>query len=123
MTASMLGYLMAINAMCGEGMSVRSVDIADRLSVARASVCKALDRLSENGLAVRDYDNRIRLTARGRETVAEYLPACDYVCRLIAERLGISGDRARREALAAVGALSADAVAKIKALAEGKGRS
>lgn len=120
MTSSMLGYVMAIHKLGENGAEVRSVDIAAELGVARASVCKALDRLSESGLAVRDGSGKVRLTIKGTKAVEEYVPAYERFVRLFRDELHMTKERAAAEAVAAAGALGADTVKRMAALA-GKG--
>lgn len=119
MTSSMLTYIFAVNDIAEQGKPVRSVDIAARLRVARASVCKALDRLTDAGYALRDDFNFVRLTALGRQTVEEYKPAYEFVTHMFADKLGLSRGRAEKEAICVVGSLSADCVKRINNFAVG----
>lgn len=116
MTPSLLGYILAIDALCAEREHVRSVDVAEKLGVARASVCRALDRLSDGGYAVRCESGEVRLTTRGKEIVGKYLPACEVVARALVEKLGLNEGRAEREAVLALGALSDDTVVRLSRL-------
>lgn len=119
MTSSMLTYIFAINDIAEQGKPVRSVDIAARLRVARASVCKALDRLMDAGYALRDDFNFVRLTAQGREVVELYEPAYLFLTDMLADKLGLPRVRAANEALAVAGSLSADCVKRINNFAVG----
>ena len=104
------------------------MDVADRLNVARASVSKAADRLTDGGWAVRDENGRLRLTERGREAVRAYAPARDVLVAVFARdvlvavftgRLGLTAARAERDALAVLGALDEDTVIRIARLYTG----
>ena len=53
MTSSLLVYIVTINSLERGSAGVRSTDVAVKLGVARASVCKAADRLAEGGWVVR----------------------------------------------------------------------
>ena len=97
---------MAIDALAAESERVRSVDLADALGVARASVCKAMDRLTEGGYAVRGGGGGLRLTEKGCEVVKNYAPARRLVRSMFADKLGLPAQRAERESLA--GARSAE---------------
>lgn len=119
MTSSMLTYIFAVNDIAEQGKPVRSVDIAARLRVARASVCKALDRLTDAGYALRDDFNFVRLTAQGREVVELYEPAYLFLTDMLADKLGLPRVRAANEALAVAGALSADCIKRINEYAIG----
>ena len=119
MTSSLLTYLMTIDSLSSESGSARSVDVADRLNVARASVSKAADRLTDGGWAVRDDNGRLRLTERGREAVRAYAPARDVLVAVFTGRLGLTAARAERDALAVLGALDEDTVIRIARLYTG----
>lgn len=112
MTSSMLAYLTAVRQLGSEGGRVRSVDIAERLGVARASVSKALDRLWEAGYAARTEDGGVRLTEKGGEVVELYSKALVKVKGCLVG-LGVGEARAEKEALAALGALDEDTVKRI----------
>ena len=81
------------------------MDLADALGVARASVCKAMDRLTEGGYAVRGGGGGLRLTEKGCEVVKNYAPARRLV-RSMSRTTRTSAQRAERESLA--GARSAE---------------
>lgn len=119
MTSSLLTYIMAIDALAAESERVRSVDLADALGVARASVCKAMDRLTEGGYAVRGGGGGLRLTEKGCEVVRNYAPARRLVRSMFADKLGLPAQRAERESLAVLGVLSEDTVKRIARLYEG----
>ena len=119
MTSSLLTYIMAIDALAAESERVRSVDLADALGVARASVCKAMDRLTEGGYAVRGGGGGLRLTEKGCEVVKNYALARRLVRSMFADKLGLPAQRAERESLAVLGVLSEDTVKRIARLYEG----
>ena len=116
----MLGYVMAIHKLGENGTEVRSVDIAAELGVARASVCKALDRLAENGLAVRDSSGKVRLTSKGVGALEEYAPAYKWFVRMFSEELHLNKERAEAEAVAASGALDADTARRFAVLSDSR---
>ena len=94
------------------------MDLADALGVARASVCKAMDRLTEGGYAVRGGGGGLRLTEKGCEVVKNYAPARRLV-RSMSRTTRTSAQRAERESLAVLGVLSEDTVKRIARLYEG----
>lgn len=113
MTSSTLCYLMAIYRLSQEQSEVRSIDIAAKLGVARTSVCKALDRLHENGYATRDDNNKVHLTARGRSVIELYSPALQAVSELLERELGLTHASAWSESLAMLGAVHTNTVRRI----------
>ena len=113
MTSSLLIYIMTIGSLEKERRSVRSADVAEKLGVARASVCRAADRLAEGGWAARGEGSRLHLTEKGRKVVETYAPALGRMRRQFASEFGLTAAKAEREALAALGALEEDTVERI----------
>ncbi|MDD5017428.1 MAG: metal-dependent transcriptional regulator [Eubacteriales bacterium] len=73
MTASNQMYLKAVYALCEKYRSVRVVDIAAALSVSKASVCYALERLSEKGYVMHESYGDVQLTASGKKAAGALL--------------------------------------------------
>ena len=113
MTSSLLGYILVIASLESEKGSVRSADVAQRLGVARASVCKAADRLAEGGWAARGEGSRLHLTEKGRGVAEDYAPVRELLNSVFRAKLGLSETRADRETLAVLGALKEDTVKRI----------
>ena len=113
MTSSLLIYIMTIGSLEKERGSVRSADVAEKLGVARASACRAADRLAEGGWAARGEGSRLHLTEKGRKVVETYAPALGRMRRQFASEFGLTAAKAEREALAALGALEEDTVERI----------
>ena len=65
LTPSKIHYLKAIYALSSADAGARISDIAERLSVSKASVCAAVDFLQESRLAARGKDHQIYLTKPG----------------------------------------------------------
>ena len=63
-------YLKAILILQKQNHAVRSMDVAEMLSVTKPSVSRAMKLLREGGFLTMDADKRISLTEAGRE-VAE----------------------------------------------------
>ena len=118
MTSSLLTYMMTIESLAGKSARVRSADIAEALGVARASVCKALDRLTDGGYALRCPEG-VCLTEKGRRVTEIYAPARMMVEEALSERLGVPAARAERESVAVLGVLSEDTVVRIARMREG----
>lgn len=67
LSASKEDYLKAIHSLDPCGAGVRVTDIAEALSVTKASVSRAVTGLEEQGLAERFGKHRIGLTEEGRK--------------------------------------------------------
>lgn len=73
MTASQRMYLKSVYSLTQSQNKVLSVDVANMLEVSRASVCKAMKILCENGYIYDEYQSHILLTAKGKNTAKEIL--------------------------------------------------
>lgn len=92
-------YLEAI-VMLGGGpeRAVRSVDIANKLGVSKASVSKAIATLKDNGYVVQPYYGDITLTPEGLEYGKSVLERHELLTRFLHKALGISSEVAEEEA-------------------------
>lgn len=66
LTPSKEHYIKAIYTLSSADEGARISDIAERLSVSKASVCTAMDSLLELGLIERDSEHLVLLTTEGR---------------------------------------------------------
>lgn len=95
--------------------SVRSVDIAKKLGVSKASVNKAVTALKEKGLAVQPYYGDITLTEPGFEYANAVYDRHRLLSKFLEKELGIPADRAEREACQMEHAISDDSFEKWRA--------
>ena len=79
-------------------VSVRSVDIATKLGVSKASVNKAVTSLKEKGLADQPYYGDITLTEEGSRYGRTVLDRHRMLFFFFTQALGIPEDRADKEA-------------------------
>ena len=93
---------------------VRSVEIARRLSVSRASVSKALNVLRENGLVEPSYYGDVVLTAAGHARAEAVRRRHDLLFTYLTCRLGVSPENAEQDACRMEHALSEETFACIK---------
>lgn len=99
MSMSHEDYLEAIVELGGTTeVSVRSVDIATKLGVSKASVNKAVTVLKEKGLAVQPYYGDITLTEVGYAYGNSVLERHHLLFTFLTKALGISEERADEEA-------------------------
>ncbi len=80
------------------GEPVRSVDIAAKMSVSRASVSKAMYQLREAGWVEFDPYGLVSLTASGRQIAAEILERHLMLRRFLTKVLGVEEAVAEEEA-------------------------
>ena len=64
-------YLKAILILQKQNHAVRSMDVAEMLSVTKPSVSRAMKLLREGGFLTMDADKRISLTEAGREAAEQ----------------------------------------------------
>ena len=92
----------------GDFSGARSVDVADRLGVSKASVNKAVSTLKDAGYVAQNHYGRVRLTDAGR-VYASHVWRCHRMLRSFLERdLGVDHETADAEACLMEHALSRD---------------
>ena len=92
--------------------SVRSVDIATKLGVSKASVNKAMTVLKEKGLAEQPYYGDVTLTEEGYEYGTSVLDRHRMLSMFLTKALGIPEERAEKEACLMEHAISDDSFEK-----------
>lgn len=78
--------------------SVRSVDVAAKLGVSKASVNKAMSVLKEKGLAEQPYYGDITLTDEGYAYGTSVLERHEMLFTFLTKAIGLSEEDADREA-------------------------
>lgn len=100
--------------------SVRSVDVATKLGVSKASVNKAMSILKEKGLAEQPYYGDITLTQEGYDYGVSVLDRHNALYSFLTKALGIPEETADKEACLMEHAISDESFEKwlefIKAL-------
>ena len=92
----------------GETNGVRSVDIAQRLGVSKASVNKAVTVLKEQGLVEQSHYGKVMLTDPGRELGRAVWYRHRLIRTFLVQELGVEFERADTEACMMEHALSED---------------
>lgn len=105
----------------GEENGVRSVDIANRLGVSKASVNKAVSVLKGQGLVEQSHYGRVMLTARGREIGSAIWYRHRLIRTFLIQELGVAFERADNEACQMEHALSEDTMQRWMAYLEREG--
>lgn len=113
MSKSHEDYLEAIVMLGGTTeASVRSVDVATKLGVSKASVNKAVASLKEKGFVDQPYYGDITLTPEGFEYGTSILDRHHLLFTFLTKAVGIPEDRAEEEACLMEHAISDDSFAK-----------
>ncbi|WP_165055469.1 MULTISPECIES: metal-dependent transcriptional regulator [unclassified Adlercreutzia] len=99
--------------------SVRSVDVASKMGVSKASVNKAMSILKEKGLAEQPYYGDITLTEAGYAYGSSVLERHEALSRFLNKALGIPADVAEREACLMEHAISDESFEKWLAFIKG----
>jgi DtxR family Mn-dependent transcriptional regulator len=116
LTPAMEDYLKNIYSLEQENRVARVSDISKRMNVRKASVVSAVRLLQANDLLKHEKYGFITLTDRGRAEADILRRKYNALYDLFVRDLKVTADRAAIEACAAEHALSADTVARIKAL-------
>lgn len=98
LTPSIEDYLEAIYVLNQDKKGVRSVDVADKLRVAKPSVNRALKSLVEGGLIEQQRYSVIYLTDLGKEQAKKILHRHTVIKRFLTDVLGLGDERADDEA-------------------------
>ncbi len=99
MSKSLEDYLEAIVMLGGTAkQSVRSVDVANKLGVSKASVNKAVHTLKAQQLLDQPYYGDITLTVEGYEYGRAVFERHELLFNFLTKKLGIPEDRAEAEA-------------------------
>lgn len=111
---SLEDYLEAIEMLGGK--NVRSVDIATKLGVSKASVNRAVNTLMQNGLVIKAPYGDISLTTAGIETSENVLRKHLVIKRLLVEVLGVDERIAENEACGIEHNISDDTLSRFEKL-------
>ena len=106
-------YLEAIVMLGGsDTQSVRSVDIATKLGVSKASVSKAVASLKASGMLDQPYYGDITLTHDGYQYGKSVLERHEKLTRFLHEKVGLSLETAEEEACQMEHAISDESFGK-----------
>lgn len=116
MSPSHEDYLEAMVELGGTAdVAIRSVDVAAKLGVSKASVNKAMSVLKEKGLAEQPYYGDITLTPAGYEYGRSVLDRHLMLFQFLSKALGIPEEQANKEACLMEHAISDESMKKWEA--------
>ena len=114
LTKSAEDYLEAIYDLGGGKTGVRSVEIAEKLGVSRASVNKAVNLLKEDGLLIHEHYADLTLTSEGKARAKEVRETHNLIYGFFTEVLGVSQKAADEDACKVEHDLSKETLKKLK---------
>ena len=101
-------YLEAVFQLGGMDKAIRSVDLANKMGVSKASVNKAVNHLKSAGLVEQPHYGDISLTTEGLAYAQKVLNRHEVLSQFLTEVLGVEPLRAQDEACAMEHAISDD---------------
>lgn len=113
-------YRLTTEDEAGDG-TVRSVDVAERLGVSKASVNKALSMLKDTGMVEHSRYGRVVLTEEGRKYAALVWRSHRALRLFLEKDLGVEPQQADDEACLMEHALSADTMERLIGYLEKQG--
>lgn len=114
-SASKQDYLETILSFSADAGPVRSIDIAHKLGVSRASVNKSLGMLKDSGLVEHEHYGDVRLTEKGLG-IARLVRARHTVLRqFLGDILGVHPETAEKDACRMEHAMSRETAEKLEA--------
>lgn len=113
-SASSQDYLEALLVLSGNGGSVRSVDVAKRLNVSRASVNKAVGILKDLGLVNQERYGEIELTPEGKKAARAVHEKHNTLKYFLKEVLGVSEENAEIDACGMEHVISIETLEKLQ---------
>ncbi len=114
-TASKEDYLEAILELSAANGYTRSVDIAEKLGVSRASVNHAVGVLKEMGLILQERYSDISFTDEGKQAAVEVLERHRTLKSFLIDILGVDEKTAQQDACKMEHSISGETFAKLKA--------
>lgn len=90
-------YLKAVLTIRKQKGSCRSVDVAEHLQLTKASISRAVARLSKEGLLEKNYDGQLYLTEAGQKRADEVEERYELLYQIFLN-LGLSEEKADKDA-------------------------
>ena len=107
-------YLKAVLTIRKLKGSCRSVDVAEHLQLTKASISRAVARLSKDGLLEKNYDGQLYLTEAGQKRADEVEERYELLYQIFLN-LGLSEEKADKDACNIEHCVSEDTYEKLLA--------
>jgi DtxR family Mn-dependent transcriptional regulator len=120
LTESQQDYLETLLELSQQSQEIRSVDVATKLNVSRASVNKAMNLLKGEGLILQEKYGTVVLTEKGVAAAAIVRRRHDLLKRFLMETLGVSENVAEEDACRIEHDISTETLQKLQAFLDGK---
>ena len=108
LSKSQAHYIKAVHELSAGREAARVCDIAEKLSLSKASVSLAMTKLCRQGLVRKDTDRHVLLTKIGEREAMRMLDKYDKLWQFLVEILGVSMEVAKHDACAMEHAISVD---------------
>lgn len=115
LSSSLEDYIEAIYNLANEEGKVRSIDIARKLNVSRASVSEAVQKLAKDELVDYSKYNNVTITEKGKKAAQEILSRHKIFTEFFAQILGVSPQEAEENACRIEHVISPEIHNKLKA--------
>ncbi|MGN0614019.1 MAG: metal-dependent transcriptional regulator [Porcipelethomonas sp.] len=106
-------YLLTVYQLSKSMKVVRSVDIANSLSVTRPSVSRMLKCMVRLGIIEEDFTTSVRLTALGRETAENLSQNYNMIYKFFTEILRLSDHEASEQSIIFIASFPENTVEKL----------
>ena len=106
-------YLITIYHLGQNGESVRTTDISSYLHVTKPSTVSMLNKLSEEGLIMKEPNRQIKLTKKGITEANEIFTSSVILQNFFVSKVRISSDKAAEASMLLSSGLDADTLDKI----------
>lgn len=114
LTPARLRYLLTVSELSEQSRSaVRCIDVAVRLGVARASVCRMLSAFVKDGLLVQDPRRGVHLSDRGRAYADKYSASYHTLSGYFKAQFSLSDFDAGECAMALLSSLSDELISAV----------
>jgi Mn-dependent DtxR family transcriptional regulator len=113
LTKSQARYVTAVYELSMGCEGVRVIDIAERLSLSKASVSFSMTKLEQKGLVHKDVERRVYLTRDGELQAVRMMDKYELLKRFLIEILGVDKEVAGNDASAIEHVISVDSLCAI----------